>query len=301
MVLLNEQRENNMSNRYIPYTAVQGLQRLLGRMLDEPYIFRILASYNVSVSTNWLIRERVLDHFHMLYVVSGSGTYIVEDTTVELDQNHILFISDQVRHQAYRNKAIPFRIIPTRFRLFAPKDKQYVSDRSEPFYMHFKPHNGLAMQQLFEKVHSYNQLQPSVIKDTLCHSAIAEVLASCFRELEELHRPHPVHPGVSYLKRTIDEHPAERYSLQQLADIARLSPKYTSALFHEAFGMPVKEYQIRTRMEYAEYLLKHSNHSVKELANLLGYPDPYSFSKQFKQYRGYSPSSVMLSTRGGDR
>lgn len=281
-----------MSNRYIPSIADQELKKLLSRMLDEPYMFRILASYNVSVSTHWLIRERVLDHFHMLYVVSGSGTYVVEDTAVELDQNHVLFISDRVRHQAYRNKSIPFRIITTRFSIFAPKDNQIVGNASEPFYMHFKPRNGLAMQQLFEKLHSHNQLQQSVIKDTLCHSAVSEILASLLHELEGLRRPHPVHPGVNQLKRTLDEHPAERYSLQQLADIALLSPKYASALFHEAFGMTIKEYQIRTRMEYAEYLLKHSNHSVKELASLLGYPDPYSFSKQFKQYRGYSPSSV---------
>ncbi|WP_282940584.1 AraC family transcriptional regulator [Paenibacillus sp. RC67] len=290
-----------MSNRYTPYTSVQGLEQLLGEMLAKAYVIRIMASYNVSVSTNWLIRERMLDDFHMLYVVSGSGTYIVEDMAVELTQNNVLFISNQVRHQAFRNKDIPFRIIPLRFRLYAPKDEKWITDRADRFYLHFTPRNGFAMQQLFEKIHTYNQLQPSVIKETLCHSAVAETLASLLLELEGLNRPYPLHPGLSKIKQAIDEHPAERYSQRELADIASLSPKYVSALFHQVFGLPLKEYEIRTRMEYAEYLLKHSNHSVKELANLLGYPDPYSFSKQFKQYRGYSPSSVILSTRGGDR
>ncbi|WP_079912649.1 AraC family transcriptional regulator [Paenibacillus sp. 32352] len=281
-----------MSNRHTPSKAIQGLERLLGDLLASPYIFRILASYNVSVKTDWMIRERVLNEFHMLYVVSGSGTYIVEDTAVDLSHNHVLFISNQVRHRAFRNQDIPFRIIPTRFQLYSPAEEQLIAYNAEPFYLHFSPGNAFAMQQLFEKVHTYNQLPASVIKDTLCHSAVAETLAGMLQELKAPNQPLSLHPGLLRLKQVMDEQPAERLSLSQMAEVACLSPKYVSALFRQAFGMSVKEYQIRTRMDYAEYLLKHSDQTVKQLSVLLDYPDPYAFSKQFKQYRGYSPSSV---------
>jgi len=38
------------------------------------------------------------------------------------------------------------------------------------------------------------------------------------------------------------------------------------------------------------YSLAESDCTVRTAAELLGYPDPYTFSKQFKAVRGYPPS-----------
>jgi AraC-like DNA-binding protein len=87
----------------------------------------------------------------------------------------------------------------------------------------------------------------------------------------------------------IDEHPCERLDPDGLAEMVGLSEKYFRSLFKHRYGMTPFEYQIKARLEYARFLLAESGQSVKQVALSTGYPDPYSFSKQFKQVMGYPP------------
>ncbi len=60
--------------------------------------------------------------------------------------------------------------------------------------------------------------------------------------------------------------------------------------FRERTGMPPNAYQMEARMRRARHLL--SDHSVKQTATLLGYDDPFLFSRQFKKFFGAPPSSL---------
>lgn len=58
--------------------------------------------------------------------------------------------------------------------------------------------------------------------------------------------------------------------------------------FTQCTGVAPGAYQLRLRMERAAQLL--ARHSVCETAELLGYSDPYVFSRQFKHVTGISPA-----------
>jgi len=58
--------------------------------------------------------------------------------------------------------------------------------------------------------------------------------------------------------------------------------------FTRAIGIAPRTYQICERMDRARLLLR--DHSVKETAAILGYADPFFFSRQFRQHTGASPS-----------
>lgn len=60
--------------------------------------------------------------------------------------------------------------------------------------------------------------------------------------------------------------------------------------FREKTGLPPNRYQLEARMRRARRML--ANHSVKETANLLGYEDPFLFSRQFKKHFGAPPSDM---------
>lgn len=84
-------------------------------------------------------------------------------------------------------------------------------------------------------------------------------------------------------------------------DIARelgLDRRYLSRLFHAEAGVSVKEYLTRVRIEAAK---KHllSGRSVALAAELVGYSDPFNFSKIFKKYVGISPRGF-VAQKGSD-
>ncbi|MBO1515444.1 helix-turn-helix domain-containing protein [Metabacillus sp. BG109] len=46
-------------------------------------------------------------------------------------------------------------------------------------------------------------------------------------------------------------------------------------------------------MNRARELLYSNRYSIKQIADMLGYPDPYSFSKAFKKYYKMPPSQFV--------
>ncbi len=60
--------------------------------------------------------------------------------------------------------------------------------------------------------------------------------------------------------------------------------------FRETVGMSPSRYQLMRRMENARVLLQ--NHTVQETALLLGYSDPFVFSRQFRKVTGHAPKDL---------
>ena len=86
----------------------------------------------------------------------------------------------------------------------------------------------------------------------------------------------------------------ENYSQQidfaSVAETHAVSAPYLSRLFHEYAGVSPSRYLTAYRMEQARKLLRDSRLSIGEIATRVGYPDPFHFSKTFKNSEGVSPS-----------
>ena len=75
-----------------------------------------------------------------------------------------------------------------------------------------------------------------------------------------------------------------------VAEAHAVSAPYLSRLFHEYAGISPSRYLTGYRMEQAKKLLRDSRLSIGEIAARVGYPDPFHFSKVFKNTVGVSPS-----------
>lgn len=76
---------------------------------------------------------------------------------------------------------------------------------------------------------------------------------------------------------------------------AELNMSYSSfrKRFNVEMGISPGKYLICKRIENAHVMLEDGQLTVGEIAGSLGYPDIYSFSRQFKKFTGLSPSAVM--------
>lgn len=83
-------------------------------------------------------------------------------------------------------------------------------------------------------------------------------------------------------------------SIPELAAMEHMSiPRY-HACFKKLMGTSPTKYILRLRITSACDLLLHTDMSVKEIAALCGYRDPYFFSRAFKAYVGISPRNYRL-------
>lgn len=80
-------------------------------------------------------------------------------------------------------------------------------------------------------------------------------------------------------------------SLCDLAKQAGLSPFHFSRLFKQSFGLTPHRYLVDTRMTYAKTLLKHTKHSVSQIALLVGCKNHSQFTQLFKKFVGVTPTT----------
>ncbi len=68
---------------------------------------------------------------------------------------------------------------------------------------------------------------------------------------------------------------------------------YLYRIFKARYGVSIKDYITKARMENAKKLLLRG-YTVFKTAKLVGYEDEFNFSKAFKKYHGISPSRFKL-------
>jgi YesN/AraC family two-component response regulator len=86
-------------------------------------------------------------------------------------------------------------------------------------------------------------------------------------------------------------------SLDRISKDIYLSPVYLSKIFKEETGESPINYLIKIRLDKAKELLDEGGLSVKVVAKMVGYDDPYYFSKLFKKYHGCAPSKYKSDCR----
>lgn len=111
---------------------------------------------------------------------------------------------------------------------------------------------------------------------------------------------HRYHGEVLLLKarQYIDLHYTEQISLDQIADVLRISPFYLSHLFSRESDFSFVEYITQVRMRKAKDLLSGGAKNVSEAAYAVGYNDSNYFSKVFHRYFGVSPHAVRCGLSG---
>lgn len=86
--------------------------------------------------------------------------------------------------------------------------------------------------------------------------------------------------------------------LDRLAAEAGMSVTHYSSLFRRRTGFSPIDFQIRLRVRHAGRLLDGTTLSIREVADEVGYSDPYYFSRCFRQVMGCSPRTYRKVPKG---
>ncbi len=95
-----------------------------------------------------------------------------------------------------------------------------------------------------------------------------------------------VNSAIEYIK----AHLNEDISIEDIANQVGLNPSYLSRIFKTTTDITPLKYITDLRMEQAKSMLIHSNLSVKEISESLGYNDTRSFIRFFKKYEDCTPN-----------
>jgi AraC-like DNA-binding protein len=105
-------------------------------------------------------------------------------------------------------------------------------------------------------------------------------------------QPDAVARVAAHIAHRLDEDPAAKIILSELAEVACVTPEHLCRLFKAATGRSPVETVRLARLDRALTLLARTNYSVAEVATLCGFENPFHFSRRFTAVYGQSPRTV---------
>jgi len=124
---------------------------------------------------------------------------------------------------------------------------------------------------------------------------IAAMLATLLfaRIKEDIHadiRQTRARESYEFCRRYINTNYPSLNGIREVAQACGVSPAYLSRLFQRFAPESPLRYLTRMKMQHAAELVLRGNLPIKAVAALVGFEDPYHFSRVFKSVHGIAPS-----------
>ncbi|MGN1083981.1 MAG: helix-turn-helix transcriptional regulator [Lachnospiraceae bacterium] len=170
---------------------------------------------------------------------------------------------------------------------------QFLSELTFPLNTPIRISNNNAITNLLELIlaehQSKNRLAAKSI-DLLIRCLFVKV-AEEWMQSQQLNTSVPHYYELLRVRDTILASPERPWKIEELADLAHLSPSYFQVIYKKAFGITCMTEVINAKIEQAKLLLTSTELPVSAVAAETGYNEVYHFIRQFKKSTGMTPGA----------
>ena len=131
---------------------------------------------------------------------------------------------------------------------------------------------------------------PSEYSQLNAEFALREILQNIYNDRFNRGSRDEADHGIAPLLEAVKKHPERPWTVISMAEFCNMSVNGFRECFKKRTGVLPKIYLDRYRMSLASSLLIGSDLSAKEIADRCGYPDPFHFSRRFKNITGLAPA-----------
>ncbi|MCH8499757.1 MAG: AraC family transcriptional regulator [Marinobacter sp.] len=239
-------------------------------------------------------REQHTDDL-LIYCTEGRGFLSVDNSPITVEAGDLVLIPRGHAHRYTADPAWPWSIYWVHYRgSLADAFRHHMGFAGDCRLQHLGRHPRLLVD--------FNGLlgvqQTGFRLQGLVHVAnrLRQLLAGIPLSANEHDKPRTLDLDAihSYMR----EHLHQRITLEQLADIAGLSPAYFATLYRQTTGESPVQHLLHLKVEQACQLLDNTALPFAEISRRLGYEDSYYFSRLFKKTMGLPPRDYRLQHRG---
>lgn len=159
---------------------------------------------------------------------------------------------------------------------------------------------GTVVQQPNQICCSYQAAAALFRQEDLNNGAVPLIAAvetvEALRHTEQINGHRLIQEAKQYIEQNYDR----TITLDDVAQYVHLNASYLSFLFKELTGQKYIDYITSFRIEKAKSLLKHTNHKVHEVGEMVGYENPRYFTLVFKKYAKLSPIEYRNAAYAGE-
>ena len=234
----------------------------------------------------------------LFYCVQGKGYYTLDGHTFTLNPNQYVIVPATDKPLVYwSDTEDPWSIYWVHFTSDALQAFNRAYHIVRVHGTQFIPHNekGIRIwEEMYENL-SRGYSPENLMNTNLCLYHLIATFVFSQQQNQNSSSPEKaiIRETIDYMKNNLDK----TIRIEDFADLNKYSVSHFSKLFRLTTGMSPIEYFIHLKMQKACQLLYTEDSRVKQIAALLGYDDPYYFSRLFKKYMNTSPETYRKSVR----
>lgn len=236
--------------------------------------------------------HKIPNEFHLHFVLGGAGTLVIDGSTYHLKTDDIFVIPKGHPIEYYADSENPWEymwitfdgVMAETYLNYAGITGQNPVSHSQTPNQHYLP--------MIQKILDTNQLtfaneikRVGYLYEIL--STLIEVQSS-LRSSKRNQYDYSIDTYVDYALQYIKIN-YDHIRVQDIADYIGINRSYLTSIFKKKLNVSPQEYLLRFKLNIAAQQLSDTAHSIQDIAGGIGYSNPLTFSKIFKQEYGISP------------
>lgn len=275
-----EKYEENISDQSLWMTATP-------TPLAQTLPFYITEAGQFAAGCNYCIRRNTHDSFLLLYTISGQGFVQTNETAMQLSCGYAVIID-----------------------CHAPHEYRTASDSWEFLWIHFK---GSGIRPLLDIIYPDTIVNPTTVKNPcrfenmtreLIHKAIKNDIAGYLElslgmhailneiylsTLAHVSRKKDQNDDILTIIQFIEQNYSNSITVDDMVEHIHVSKYHFIRRFRRMMGITPYSYLTNYRINMSKTLLRSTNKTVSEIAELCGFLDTSNFIAQFKKHTGQKP------------
>ena len=279
-------------------------------MSNERYLMMESDIKNLSFQLESITKSKYDSDWHstlhthpfteLFYVVDGKGEFNIQGQRFPVKPNDFVIINPQVEHTELSSPDEPLEYIVLGIRGLSFSNLTPVSEGGHPFsFFNLRDEQKDILRYLNAMVQEATSQQMSY--ELVCHNLLEILLIKILRHQHfdlEVGKQSKATKDISFIKHYLETYYHESIQLEDLASMTHLSRFYISHSFKKEIGMSPMEYLIAIRIKESKILLRTTNYSISQVADIVGFTTPTYFSKQFRKSTGISPTDYREQFQG---
>ena len=222
----------------------------------------------------------------LFFITRGHGVFQVRQERFPVAINDLVVVNTSVPHTETSQNGSPLEYI-----VLGVEGLETLTDLGGCALLHLLGAQEAVTTCLRQMAREIRERQPGC--DEVCQKLLEIILLRLLRREDFALGRAPEGPRGSrecdLVRRYIDNHFKENLTLDQLAGMVHVSKYYLSHAFRKEFQTSPISYLISRRIQESKFLLRETDLSLSQIAQILGFSSLSYFSQSFRRLEDTSP------------
>ena len=241
---------------------------------------------NAHYSQEWGSQLHSHTCSEMFFITGGNGAFLIREGRFPVAINDLVVVNAGVPHTETSQNGSPMEYV-----VLGVEGLEAAPGGSGYALLHLFAEDAVSscLRTLVQE-----SRDPRSGCDQICQRLLEIVLLRLRRRDDfALSSGAPSVPGISrecsLVRQYIDNHFKENLSLDQLAELAHVNKYYLAHSFRREYNTSPISYLISRRIRESRFLLAETDHTLSQIAQILGFSSLSYFSQSFRRIEGMSP------------